>query len=152
MYGVMLAALLFPADIPADQLQLLIGDVQAVIVRNQTEVTAELIAAAANLKVIGRAGAGLDNVDVTAATEAGVVVTYAPCENSLSVAELTIGLMISLARQIPAAATDTRCHDPDEQGNDLRHLPGLNEQKKPPAKPAVFLLRLEACDDYMLRL
>lgn len=92
----------------ADQLQLLVGDVQAVIVRNQTEVTAELIAAAANLKVIGRAGAGLDNVDVTAATEAGVVVTYAPCENSLSVAELTVGLMISLARNIPAAAADTR--------------------------------------------
>ena len=85
----------------SDQLKSLIGNVHALIVRNQTEVSAELIAAASNLKVIGRAGAGLDNVDVTAATEAGVVVTYAPCENSLSVAELTVGLMISLARNIP---------------------------------------------------
>ena len=92
----------------SDQLKSLIGNVQALIVRNQTEVSAELIAAASNLKVIGRAGAGLDNVDVTAATRAGVVVTYAPCENSLSVAELTIGLMISLARNIPAAAADTQ--------------------------------------------
>ena len=91
-----------------DQLKSLIGNVQALIVRNQTEVTAELITAAADLKVIGRAGAGLDNVDVEAATEASVVVTYAPCENSLSVAELTIGLILSLARNIPAAAADTR--------------------------------------------
>ena len=91
-----------------DQLKTLLGNVQALIVRNQTTVTAELIAAAENLKIIARAGAGLDNVDVDAATQAGVVVPYAPSENSLSVAELTIGLMISLARNIPAAVADTR--------------------------------------------
>lgn len=91
-----------------DQLKTLLGNVQALIVRNQTTVTAELIAAAENLKIIGRAGAGLDNVDVDAATQAGIVVTYAPSENSLSVAELTIGLMLSLARNIPAAVADTR--------------------------------------------
>jgi len=91
-----------------EQLESGIADVQAIIVRNQTSVTAELIAAAKNLQIIGRAGAGLDNVDVEAATEAGVVVTYAPRENSLSVAELTIGLMLSLARNIPAAVADTR--------------------------------------------
>ncbi|MCP4812476.1 MAG: hydroxyacid dehydrogenase, partial [Planctomycetaceae bacterium] len=75
---------------------------------NQTQVTAPLIAAAPKLEIIGRAGAGLDNIDTKAATETGVVVTYAPRENSLSVAELTIGLMISLARKIPVAVADTR--------------------------------------------
>jgi len=92
----------------SDQLHQLLHDVRALIVRNQTEVTAELITAAPELEIIARAGAGLDNIDVDAATQAGVVVTYAPCENSLSVAELTLGLMLSLARKIPAAQADTR--------------------------------------------
>ncbi|MDE0734550.1 MAG: hydroxyacid dehydrogenase [Pirellulaceae bacterium] len=86
----------------------LVGKIRGIIVRNQTQVTAPLIAAAPNLEIIGRAGAGLDNIDTTEATGAGVVVTYTPRENSLSVAELTIGLMISLARKIPAAVADTR--------------------------------------------
>ncbi|HJN12922.1 MAG: hydroxyacid dehydrogenase [Pirellulaceae bacterium] len=84
-----------------------IGDARALIVRNQTQVTAELINAAPKLEVIGRAGAGLDNIDTDAATEAGIVVTYAPQENSISVAELTIGLILALARRIPAAHFDT---------------------------------------------
>jgi len=86
----------------------LVSQVRGIIVRNQTQVTAPLIAAAPKLEIIGRAGAGLDNIDTKAATETGVVVTYAPRENSLSVAELTIGLMISLARKIPVAVADTR--------------------------------------------
>jgi D-3-phosphoglycerate dehydrogenase len=80
----------------------------AIIVRNQTQVTAELIAAAPNLKIIARAGAGLDNIDTDAATAAGVVVSFAPNENSLSVAELAMGLFISLARNIPSADKDIR--------------------------------------------
>ena len=103
----------------SDQLPVLIGDVQALIVRNQTQVTAELIAAASRLEIIGRAGAGLDNVDLAAATQAGVVVTYAPCENSLSVAELTIGLVLSLARHLPAAHADTR-----QEGWNRSHFTG----------------------------
>ena len=83
-------------------------EAEAIIVRNQTQVTADLIAAAPNLKIIARAGAGLDNIDVAAATEAGVVVSFAPTENSLSVAELALGLMLSLARMIPAADRDTK--------------------------------------------
>ena len=85
-----------------------VANCRALIVRNQTRVTAELIAAAANLHVIGRAGVGLDNVDVAAATAAGVVVVSTPDQNSLSVAELAIGLMLALARQISAADRDTR--------------------------------------------
>jgi len=89
------------------RLKSLLGNARAIIVRNQTQLTAELVAAAPNLEVIARSGAGLDNIDTAAASEAGVVVTYAPRENSISVAELTIGLMLSLARKIPAAHLDT---------------------------------------------
>ena len=87
----------------ADQLQELIPKVKALIVRNQTPVTAELIQRGAGLKIIARAGAGADNIDVQAASAAGVVVSYAPVQNAISVAELTIGLMLGLARKIPAA-------------------------------------------------
>ncbi len=83
-------------------------DVEAIIIRNQTQITAEIIAAAPNLKIIARAGAGLDNIDTAAASDAGVVVSFTPQANSVSVAELAVGLMISLARQIPAADKDTR--------------------------------------------
>jgi len=79
------------------------GTARALIVRNQTQVTAELIAAAGRLEIIARAGVGLDNVDLEAANRAGVVVAYTPSQNAISVAELTIGLMLALARKIPAA-------------------------------------------------
>lgn len=85
-----------------------IKGVKALIVRNQTQVTEEIIAAADGLQIIARAGAGLDNIDTKAAEAAGIVVSFTPQANSVSVAELAIGLMISLARQIPAADWDTR--------------------------------------------
>lgn len=91
-----------------DHLSQLIRNVRAIIVRNQTQVTAGQFAASPKLEIVGRAGAGLDNIDVEAATEAGVVVTSAARENSLSVAEFTIGLMLCLARKIPGAHADTR--------------------------------------------
>lgn len=76
---------------------------RALIVRNQTQVTASLLGAAKSLEIIGRAGAGLDNIDIDAANAAGVVVSYTPHENAVSVAELTLGLMLSLVRGIPEA-------------------------------------------------
>lgn len=85
-----------------------IGDFRALIVRNQTQVTAPLLAAAKKLVVVGRAGAGLDNVDVAAATSAGILVTSTPDQNAISVAELAICLMLSLARIVPAANEDTK--------------------------------------------
>ncbi len=85
-----------------------LADARAVIVRNETQMTRELIQQSPRLAVIARAGAGLDNVDTAAAAEAGIVVTYAPAENSLSVAELVLGLLLSLARKLPAAWQDTR--------------------------------------------
>jgi D-3-phosphoglycerate dehydrogenase len=85
-----------------------IGKFRALMVRNQTPVTAELLAAGRQLLVIGRAGVGLDNVDVDAARRAGIVVTCTPDQNAISVAELALGMMISLARSISAADTDTK--------------------------------------------
>lgn len=80
---------------------------QALIVRNQTQVNQELIDAAPNLKIIARAGAGLDNVDTQYAKAKGITVSYTPDANSLSVAELAIGLMLSLVRKVPEARQDT---------------------------------------------
>lgn len=80
-----------------------IGDARAIMVRNQTQVTAELIEKAKDLRVIGRAGAGLDNIDVQAASNAGVVVVSAPVQNAISVAELTLGMMVTLARKLTHA-------------------------------------------------
>ena len=90
-----------------EQLEARSVDIDAIIVRNQTQVTANLIQSASHLKVIGRAGAGLDNIDCDAATKANVVVCYTPSENSLSVAELVMGYMLSLARNIPTADRST---------------------------------------------
>jgi D-3-phosphoglycerate dehydrogenase len=84
------------------------ADCRALMVRNQTQVTAKVIAAASNLIVIGRAGVGLDNVDVKAAEQAGIVVSFTPDQNAISVAELAIGLILSLARSIPEADRDTK--------------------------------------------
>lgn len=91
-----------------NKLAAMIGDFRAIIVRNQTQVTRELLAAATKLEVIGRAGVGLDNVDVAAANEFGVVIAFTPEQNTNSVAELAIGLMLGLARMIPAGDADTK--------------------------------------------
>ena len=80
-----------------------LADAHAVLVRSATQIDAEAIAAAPGLKVVARAGVGLDNVDIKAATEAGVMVVNAPTSNIISAAELTIGHILSLARHIPAA-------------------------------------------------
>jgi D-3-phosphoglycerate dehydrogenase len=86
-----------------DQLAAALRDADALIVRSATRVTAGLIHAAPMLRAIARAGTGVDNIDVPAATARGIVVMNAPGANSVSVAELAIGLMLSLARHIPAA-------------------------------------------------
>jgi D-3-phosphoglycerate dehydrogenase/(S)-sulfolactate dehydrogenase len=75
----------------------------ALIVRNQTRVTASLLSKGKALRVVGRAGAGYDNIDVPAASQEGVVVSYSPEENAVSVAELVFGLLLALARKIPGA-------------------------------------------------
>jgi D-3-phosphoglycerate dehydrogenase len=87
---------------PQELLQV-IHDYDALIVRSRTKVTAEVFAAAGRLKAVGRAGVGVDNIDLEAARSHGVTVVNAPTSTSLAVAELTLGLMLSLAREIPRA-------------------------------------------------
>jgi D-3-phosphoglycerate dehydrogenase len=86
-----------------EELLTLVADVDALVIRSATQVTAEVLAAAPNLKVVGRAGIGLDNVDVPAATKQGVMVVNAPQSNVISAAEHTIALIMSMARNIPRA-------------------------------------------------
>jgi D-3-phosphoglycerate dehydrogenase / 2-oxoglutarate reductase len=80
-----------------------IGDYHAILIRSATRLTADLIDRAGNLKVIGRAGIGVDNVDVEAATKRGIIVANAPQSNIVAAAEHTVALMLSLARNIPQA-------------------------------------------------
>ena len=80
-----------------------LADASAVLIRSATKMDEEAIAAGRQLKVIARAGVGLDNVDIKAATTAGVMVVNAPTSNIISAAELTVGHILSLARHIPAA-------------------------------------------------
>ncbi|MGZ6315591.1 MAG: phosphoglycerate dehydrogenase, partial [Candidatus Limnocylindrales bacterium] len=86
----------------------IIGDYDALLVRSQVKVTADILAHATRLVVIGRAGVGVDNVDLEAATRAGVVVVNAPTGNTVSAAEQTIALMLALARKTAAADASMR--------------------------------------------
>ena len=86
-----------------EQLAADVADAEAIVVRSATKVTAPLIQAAPKLRVIARAGTGVDNVDVPAASARGIVVMNAPGANSISVAELAVALVLALARHVPAA-------------------------------------------------
>ena len=102
--GVKLLRERFEVDIDsASDLSERIGDYDALIVRSGTKVTADLIDRAERLKVIGRAGVGVDNVDVAAATRRGIVVANAPQSTVVSAAEHTIALLLALARNVPQA-------------------------------------------------
>jgi len=94
----------FDVDVDAESsLEEIIGGYDAIVVRSATKLTADLIERAARLKVIGRAGVGVDNVDVEAATRRGIIVANAPDSTVVSAAEHTIGLLVALARHIPQA-------------------------------------------------
>uniref|UniRef100_A0A8C4P099 phosphoglycerate dehydrogenase n=1 Tax=Dicentrarchus labrax TaxID=13489 RepID=A0A8C4P099_DICLA len=87
-----------------DELIAEIKDYDGLVVRSATKVTADIINAADNLKIIGRAGTGVDNVDVDAATKKGIIVMNTPSGNTISAAELTCALLMSLSRNVPQAA------------------------------------------------
>ena len=91
-----------------DELIKIIGDYDGLAVRSSTRPDAEIIAAAKNLKVIGRAGIGVDNIDIKAATDRGVVVMNTPFGNAITTAEHAIALLFAAARQIPAASARTQ--------------------------------------------
>jgi len=91
-----------------DELIKIVGQYDGVAVRSATKITEKVIAAADNLKVIGRAGIGVDNIDVAAATAKGIIVMNTPFGNSITTAEHAIALMFALARQIPQADVSTQ--------------------------------------------
>ncbi len=91
-----------------DELAAIIGNYDGLAIRSSTKVTKDILAAATNLKVVGRAGIGVDNVDIPAATAAGVVVMNTPFGNSITTAEHAIALMFALARQLPEADASTQ--------------------------------------------
>jgi D-3-phosphoglycerate dehydrogenase / 2-oxoglutarate reductase len=98
-------------------------DADALVVRSAVQVDAKLLESAPNLRIIGRAGVGVDNIDIPAATHRGIVVMNTPGANAVAVAELTLGLMISLARSIPRANSTMHQAKWDKkslQGSELR--------------------------------
>ncbi|RWS07432.1 D-3-phosphoglycerate dehydrogenase-like protein [Dinothrombium tinctorium] len=95
-------------NLSKEQLIETIKDYDALVVRSGTQVTAEIINAGINLKVIGRAGVGVDNIDVAAAKKKSIVVINAPAGNTLSAAELTCGIILNLSRRIPQACASLK--------------------------------------------
>ena len=89
--------------LPEAELLPLVADTDAMVVRSETKITRKVIEAAPRLKVVGRAGVGVDNVDVEAATQRGIVVMNTPSGNTISTAELTFSMLMALARKIPQA-------------------------------------------------
>jgi D-3-phosphoglycerate dehydrogenase len=91
-----------------EELKAIIGAYDALVVRSETKVTADILASAGNLQIIGRAGVGVDNIDVEAATRRGILVVNSPDGNTLAAAELTVGLILALARKIPQGDASLR--------------------------------------------
>ena len=91
-----------------EELQSIIGDYDGLAIRSATKVTEAVLAAATNLKVVGRAGIGVDNVDIAAATKCGVVVMNTPHGNAVTTAEHAMAMIMALARQIPQASASTK--------------------------------------------
>lgn len=129
----------------------------ALVVRSETRVTADIIEAAGKLQVIGRAGVGVDNIDVEAATRKGIVVVNAPAGNTISAAEHTVALMLALARNIPQANVVLRSgvwRRHDFMGTEVRHktlgIVGLGNVGSEVARRAKGLeMRLIACDPFV---
>ena len=105
-------------EIAREELIDVISEFDAIIVRSRTVLDAELIARGGRLKVIGRAGTGLDNIDVSAAQRAGIAVLNSPGANANAVAELTVGLILALARRLPEAFAARK--KPKEYGWELQ--------------------------------
>ena len=105
-----------------EELVSVIGDYDGLMIRSGTQVTAEVIAAASKLKIIGRAGVGVDNVDVPAATQRGVLVVNSPEGNTIAAAEHALAMMLSLSRHVPQAHAGMRTGKWDRKkyvGNEL---------------------------------
>ncbi|MEI6360044.1 MAG: phosphoglycerate dehydrogenase, partial [Synechococcus sp. ELA619] len=108
--------------LPPAELKAIIGEYDALMIRSGTQVTADIIEAATKLRIIGRAGVGVDNVDVPAATKRGVIVVNSPEGNTIAAAEHALALMLSLSRHVPHAHASTMAGGWDRKtyvGNEL---------------------------------
>jgi len=134
-----------------------LADADALVVRSAVKVTREVLAKAPKLRVIGRAGVGVDNVDLAAATAAGVLVMNTPGGNAVSVAEHTLALMLAMARSIPQASASTKSGKWEKKkflGNELRGktlgIVGLGSIGREVARRAkAFEMRVVASDPYV---
>ena len=141
---------------PKEYLQHL-GDAEALLVRSAAKVTADVLAKAPKLKVIGRAGVGVDNVDLNAATAAGVLVMNTPGGNAVSVAEHTFAMMLAMARSVPQASASTKSGKWEKKkftGNELRGktlgIVGLGSIGREVVKRArAFEMRIVVHDPYV---
>jgi D-3-phosphoglycerate dehydrogenase len=144
------------ASNPKDYLQH-ISDAEALLVRSAVKITAEVLQKAPRLRVIGRAGVGVDNVDLHAATAAGVLVMNTPGGNAVSVAEHTMALMLSMARSIPQASASTRAGKWEKKkflGSELRGktlgVLGLGSIGREVVRRArAFEMRIIGCDPFI---
>jgi D-3-phosphoglycerate dehydrogenase / 2-oxoglutarate reductase len=140
-----------------EQLLEIIGEFSALVVRSQTKATARLIEAAKELKVIGRAGVGVDNVDVDAATKRGIIVMNTPGGNTISTAEHAFSLMVSTARSIPQADASMRAGKWDRKSfegvelyNKTLAILGMGRIGTEVARRAIaFGMRVLAYDPYL---
>src|SRR5687768_11677315 len=134
-----------------------LAEAEALVVRGAVKVTRDVLAKAPNLKVIGRAGVGYDNIDVEASTDRGVLVMNTPGGNAVSVAEHTLALMLSLARTIPQASASTKSGKWEKKkflGNELRGktigVVGLGSIGREVVKRAhAFEMRVLASDPFV---
>jgi D-3-phosphoglycerate dehydrogenase len=135
----------------------MVGDFDAIVVRSQTKITPAIIQAAKKLKVIGRAGVGVDNVHVDAATERGIVVMNTPGGNTISTAEHTFSLLLSLARWIPQAHASMKAGEFDRKSfqgvelcNKVLGIVGMGRIGGEVARRAIgFGMRVMAYDPYL---
>jgi D-3-phosphoglycerate dehydrogenase len=147
----------FQPGLPHDELLKIIPEYAALVVRSQTKVGADVIAAAKNLKAVGRAGVGVDNVDVDAATRRGIVVMNTPGGNTVSTAEHAFSLLVSVARKIPQADASVKSGQWDRksfQGVELNGktlaILGMGRIGTEVAKRALaFGMRVLAYDPYL---
>ena len=147
----------FKPGLSHEELLKIIPEYSALVVRSQTKVGADVIAAAKNLKAIGRAGVGVDNVDVEAATARGIVVMNTPGGNTISTAEHAFSLLVSVARKIPQADASVKCGKWDRksfQGVELNGktlaILGMGRIGTEVAKRAIaFGMRVLAYDPYL---
>jgi D-3-phosphoglycerate dehydrogenase / 2-oxoglutarate reductase len=134
-----------------------LAEADALVVRSAVQVTADVMARAPRLRVVGRAGVGVDNVDLNAATAAGILVMNTPGGNAVSVAEHTMAMMLAMARHIPQAAASTKAGKWEKKkltGNELRGktlgIVGLGSIGREVVKRArAFEMRILASDPYV---